>query len=162
MDGFGTDLQYLLNQDLNFIFHKFSFVKSNLKNKTFISFCINLLIGLLFSFPVFSAQSNVVSVNISKSECSVIENECGFKGSSENISNSDISFPKDKEIKTSQAKLTKKNYIPGNKDNSKSNSSPPGFREQFNIELLNNCLYSNPDHVNLTYLKDLRTTKMLC
>ncbi len=137
-------------------------MKPILKNKTFISFCINLLIGLLFSFPVFSAQSNVSYINITKSECSIIENEYGFKGSSENISNSDISFPKDRVLKSSETKLSKKNYTPGNKDNSKTSSSPPGFREQFNIEQTNSCLYSNPDFVNLTFLKDLRTTKMLC
>lgn len=133
-----------------------------MKNKTFISFCINLLIGLLFSFPVFSAQGNVNTVNIAKSECNIIENESGFKGSSENISNSDISFPKDRILKTSEKELSKKNSIPGNKDNSITGSSPPGYREQLNIEQLHFSLYFNPNFVNLSYLKDLRTTKMLC
>ena len=133
-----------------------------MKNKTFISFCVNLLIGLLFSFPVFSAQSSVVTVNIVKSECSIIENEDGFKGSTGSISNSDVSFPKDRVLKTSNPGLNKKNYVPGNKDNSKTNLSPPGFREQYIVEQTTGCFYSNPDFVNLTYLKDLRTTKMLC
>lgn len=58
--------------------------------------------------------------------------------------------------------LSCKNHTPGNKDNSQKGYSPPGSREQFIIELAQINSYQNPVFVNLTYLKDLRTTKMLC
>ena len=143
-------------------YYKYKFVKPNLKNKTFISFCINLLIGILFSFPVFSAQGNIVYFNITKNECNVIENDFGFKNISESTGNSGITFPEDRSNNISKDNLSNKNHTPGNKDNSQKGYSPPGFREQFTIDLTQNTIYTNPFFVNLTYLKDLRTTKMLC
>ena len=133
-----------------------------MKNKTFISFCINLLVGILFSFPVFSAQGNIAYFNITKNECNVIESDFGFKNISESSGNSGRTFPVERSIKITKNDLSNKNYTPGNKDNSQNGYSPPGFREQFIIELTQNISYSNPVFVNLTYLKDLRTTKMLC
>ena len=143
-------------------YYKYKFVKPNLKNKTFISFCINLLVGILFSFPVFSAQGNIVYFNITKNECNVIESDFGFKNISESTGNSGITFPVERSLKISKNDHSNKNYTPCNNDNSQKGYSPPGFREQFIIELTQNISYPNPVFVNLTYLKDLRTTKMLC
>lgn len=133
-----------------------------MKNKTFISFCINLLVGILFSFPVFSAQGNIAYFNITKNECNVIESDFGFKNISESTGNSGKTFPEDRSYRITKYDLNCKNHTPGNKDNSQKGYSPPGFREQFIIELTQFNSYTNPVHVNLTYLKDLRTTKMLC
>ena len=143
-------------------YYKYKFVKPKLKNKTFISFCINLLVGILFSFPVFSAQGNFAYFNITKNECSVIESDFGFKNISESTGNSGKTFPVERSFKITKNDHINKNYTPGNKDNSQKGYSPPGFREQFIIELTQNNSYQNPVFVNLTYLKDLRTTKMLC
>ena len=147
---------------MKLIYYKYKFVKPKLKNKTFISFCINLLVGILFSFPVFSAQGNIAYFNITKNECNVIESDFGFKNISESTGNSGITFPEDRSNNISKDNLSNKNHTPGNKDNSQKGYSPPGFREQFIIELTQFNSYTNPVHVNLTYLKDLRTTKMLC
>lgn len=133
-----------------------------MKNKTFISFCINLLVGILFSFPVFSAQGNIAYFNITKNECNVIESDFGFKNISESTGNSGKTFPDDGSFKITKYNLSNKNHTPGNKDNSQKIFSMPGFREQFIIELAQINSYQNPFFVNLTYLKDLRTTKMLC
>ena len=147
---------------MNLISHKYNFAKLNLKNKTFISFCINLLIGILFSFPVFSAQSNVNLINLSKCECSIIDNESCLNSISDNISNPAIAFPEQTIKKVSGSELSKKNYIPGNKHNSQLNFSPPGTKEQLIPDLTQNCSNLHTTFVNLTYLKELRTTKMLC
>ncbi|MEO8664164.1 MAG: hypothetical protein ABI462_01605 [Ignavibacteria bacterium] len=129
-----------------------------MKNRTFISFCINLLIGILFSFPVFSYQNNV---NTSLSDCEILSTGHSYENSVINDGSENL-IPQSKIVKHSHTRIIKRNYFAGDKDNTKENFCSPCF-----IELVfeNNTSVAQkhyPFFVNLSYLKELRTTRMLC
>lgn len=143
-------------------FNKYKFVHTKLKNRIFISFTVNLLIGILFSFPVFSSQLNVQSNVISKYTSNITESETCVAEISDNNFNTSVIFPGNKATIFSKTVFIKKNSSPGNKDNTKISSSPFGFREHNALEVLSKSNNLNFTFVNLSYLKDLKTTRMLC
>jgi hypothetical protein len=70
-------------------------------------------------------------------------------------------YPEDNFFKISN-KNFKKIFTTGDKDNSEVNSSYPLIRQQFFEDLILDRKNPFPNFVNLSYLKDLRVTKMLC
>lgn len=145
---------------MNFICIKHKFVQTILKNRILISFFINLLVGILFSFPVFSAQSNA-SVSYQIQSEFFVEEEIILSNDFQIVGNTAIDYSKDLPVNISRNKIIKRNLISGNKENTK-NSSPPN-PVYFNI-LISSSTYINLNStfVNLSFLKELRTTKMLC
>ncbi len=135
-----------------------------MKNRIFISFLINILIGILFSFPVFSMNLNVQANSISKFEKRICENDIIVKNVSDNIYsyNTSIIFPKVSENNFIKTKRVKKGSSPGNRDKTKINSALPEFRKSLSTGILPCISNLNPTFVNLSYLKYLRITKMLC
>ena len=111
-----------------------------MKNKTSISFLINILVGILFSFPVFSAQGNAEHY-INSHEYYFINNH---------LSDALLS------------KLFKKNLTTCEKDDNSNDLSQRLLKDQFREYFLSDIFFKNPDFVNLSYLKELKTTKMLC
>ncbi|MEO8209960.1 MAG: hypothetical protein ABI840_05335 [bacterium] len=133
-----------------------------MKNKIVISFLINLLVGIIFSFPIFSVQLFAQGDCISNIECMVSNDEAGSNILSDFVDNAVKHFPKHKLNNHPPPKLFKKSSSPGNIDNTKINSSPPGFKEYASPEILSNKQNFTFTFVNLSYLKDLKITKMLC
>ncbi len=133
-----------------------------LKNKTFISFIINILIGILFSFPVFSAQGTAQNCINSNEEYYFSVNQ------SETFSVSDcILYPEKQPCKYNlsdafPSKLFKTNLSAGNKNDHLSDHSLQLFKDFNRRYFLSDFIFKNPCYVNLSYLKDLKTTKMLC
>ena len=109
-----------------------------MKNKTSISFLINILVGILFSFPVFSAQGNA--------EHYINSHEYYFISASQ----------------TESLNIFKKNLTTCEKDDNSNDLSQRLLKDQFREYFLSDIFFKNPDFVNLSYLKELKTTKMLC
>lgn len=154
----------VLYKDLNLICCKHNFAKSKLKNKTLISFCINLLIGILFSFPVFSGQTGVQSVIYTEQEYQILHGELTtFSTNSDNSNATSKLYSEDTQIKIHNPIVNKKNNLSGsNNDKSDFYITDPCYCNlySYNSKLCCNNLY--PTFVNISYLKDLRNTKMLC
>ena len=133
-----------------------------MKNKTFISFLVNLLIGIIFSFPVFSSQNSLEDFINSNQDYVVCESV------SETISFTDfyfytaIHFNNHHLTDALPAKLFKSNLTTGNKVNHFSDSTPSLIKNQHRVSSLTDIQYANSCFVNLSYLKELKTTKMLC
>ncbi|MBK8549742.1 MAG: hypothetical protein IPL53_01270 [Ignavibacteria bacterium] len=131
-----------------------------MKNKTVISFCINILVGVLFSFPVFSTQSNNNILYPDKSEFNIQDVK-----DSQQITNvpgsSSKYYPESTKNSIYQYKFFG-NSNSGNKEKTEFKQSNTRFKEFFKLNIFLSLIYLNPIFVNLSYLKDLRTTKMLC
>ncbi|MCB0728453.1 MAG: hypothetical protein KDD00_13390 [Ignavibacteriae bacterium] len=133
-----------------------------MKNKTFISFLINILIGILFSFPVFSAQGSIENYINSNEEYYVTVNQ------SESFSVSESTFLPSRQFNfyhlsdSHSSKYLKTNLTAGNKDNHLSDFSLQLYKDLNRKYFLSDFILKNPCYVNLSYLKDLKTTKMLC
>lgn len=150
---------------MNLKYNNYNLHKQNLRNKAFISTIVNLLIGILFSFPIFSEQANAevnlnlkkdnICVSISPDHSSNLVKGDGF------FSSSNFCIPS-KKIITSSDNPAQKNYNPGNKDNSKVSFCGSIRKESGFTELVseNNC--PGFTFVNLSQLKNLRVTKMRC
>ena len=133
-----------------------------MKNKTSISFLINILVGILFSFPVFSAQGNA--------EHYINSHEYYFISASQteslNISDCKIKpvyhFSNNQLSDALLSILFKKNLTTCEKDDNSNDLSQRLLKDQFREYFLSDIFFKNPDFVNLSYLKELKTTKMLC
>jgi len=128
-----------------------------LKNKSFISLCVNILIGILFSFPSFSA-SNTKAADYSQ-KC--FENSVICNGRKCISNNTQIFFPKIDAPKIILKKFTL------SKNLSVKNYKLLNFFGKYifditDIEVLNFKTNLNLTFVNISYLKFLRTIKMLC
>ena len=132
-----------------------------MKNKTFISFCINVLVGILFSYPVFSSQDYSCDFTINSEESCEFVNETGCINISYVNGSSTKYYPKSEFDISSQYKFPG-NCSSGNKDKTKVEYSPPCFNENLTYKFFKSQFCLNPVFVNLAYLKDLRITKMLC
>ncbi|MDQ3019587.1 MAG: hypothetical protein M3R36_03310 [Bacteroidota bacterium] len=133
-----------------------------MKNKTLISFLINLLVGIIFSFPVFSVQLFAHGDFTSNIEIVVCNDERTLEIVSDFGHVAAKLFPKEKLNSFPNPKLFKKNNSPGNTDNTRIISFPPGFREFTSSEISTTIQNLTYTFVNLSYLKDLKITKMLC
>ncbi|MEO8446109.1 MAG: hypothetical protein ABI528_01370 [bacterium] len=135
-----------------------------MKNKTLISFCINLLIGILFSFPVFSQQTGVHSVIYTEQDYQILYNELTSCSTDSDIYKAtSLLCIEDTQIKIQNPIVNKKNNFSGS-NNDKSDFYIAG-QSYCNIYSHNSKLCCNnlyPTFVNISYLKDLRNTKMLC
>ena len=133
-----------------------------MKNKNFISFLVNILIGIIFSFPVFSSNISLEDYVNSNQGYVVSDNNSG------NLSVSDFNFYTAKHFNIHHlsdalpAKLFKSNLTTGNKVNHFSDFTPIHLKNQFREYLLSDIYFTNSHFVNLSYLKELKTTKMLC
>lgn len=130
-----------------------------MKNKKLISFCIHLLIGIIFSFPVITAESNAMFD--CSSDLMIIEQ-------GDNVScdlflgDVLLQYHSKAEYCISEKKFFSNNHTDGNSGS----STPDYLTAQFcnfyhcnSIQLVRNL---NHTFVDLSYLKDLKTTKMLC
>lgn len=148
---------------MNLIFCNHNFAKSKLKNQTLISFCINLLIGILFSFPVFSEQTGVHSVIYTEQDYQILYDELTSCSTDSDIYEITSKLcNEDTQIKISNPLVNKKNNFSGsNTDKSDLYTTGPCYCNFYsNTKTICNNLY--PTFVNISYLKDLRNTKMLC
>lgn len=133
-----------------------------MKNKTVISFLVNLLIGIIFSFPVFSSHISLEDYINSNQEYAVSDNNSGT------VSVSDFNFYTAKHFNIHHlsdalpAKLFKTHLTTGNKVNHFSDFTPVLLRNQHREYFLSDIYFTNSHFVNLSYLKELKTTKMLC
>ena len=136
-----------------------NFVKpKNLKNKNIIHLCINSLIGLLFIFPVFSAQNIDLNERDSELSCNSQSITC-----ISNINdNSEKFLPVNKSPEYFHLISFSKKFKYTSKYKFSLNHSPPDFKEFIGTETSSNNFYLESTYVNLSYLKDLKITKMLC
>ncbi len=128
-----------------------------LKNKFFISLCLNILIGILFSFPSFSA-SNTEAADFSQ-KC--FDNSVICNGRKCISNNTQIFFPK-----IDAPKIILKAFTLS-KNLSVKNHKLLNFFGKYifditNLEVLNSKKNLSLTFVNISYLKFLKTIKMLC
>ena len=133
-----------------------------MKNKTFISFLVNLLIGIIFSFPVFSSQNSLEDFINSNQDYDVCESVSGTSSFTDFNFYTAIHFKNHHLTDALPAKLFKSNLTTGNKVNHFSDSTPSLIKNQHRVYSLTDIQYANSCFVNLSYLKELKTTKMLC
>ena len=129
-----------------------------MKNKALISFCINILVGLLFCFPVFSAE--VIS-KIRYSEVNVSCNELYINNIADSKDKLKKKFPKS--FNPQKRESVKENFKSFN--SSFQNHSSPTFNHFYHIYsdlTLPFKKYLNPYFIDLSYLTELEVTKMLC
>lgn len=129
-----------------------------MKNKALISFCINILVGLLFSFPVFSAQ-NISNIKLAN-EISISCNELCIN----HVAGSNHKLKKEypKFLNLSETESVKK--ISHYKNSYPAHSSPQVeyyFNQYYDLTSSFNA-YINSTYVDLSYLTELEVTKMLC
>jgi len=131
-----------------------------MKNKAIISFCINILVGILFTFPLFSAHNISISVS-SKKELTISGNEFCINSISDSRDRSKKEFPESKT--TLMNSSVKKNYaikksiIPFH--------SPPITKYFYHIYSDLTFSYRknlHPNFTDISYLTELKITKMLC
>ncbi len=131
-----------------------------MKNKFVLSFCINLLIGILFSFPLLSDS---ISAN-----SQYITGECFMSG--KDICNVNITDGKDKlceEFPANDFSKSKKSFrkqLPVRKFLFQTGygsvySFSPNFLIHFPSPPHNNL---QNVHADISHLKELKITKMLC
>ena len=135
-----------------------------MKNRILISFCINILIGILFSFPVFPVHSSYsdLSNSGSGSEFRISGDEPEIKSISVLTGNTFNFYPEDNFVKIHRVKDVKKPFTTGNKGKSGTSTLQHHLKYYFFNDLSSNLKDRVHSFVNLAYLKDLKTTKMLC
>lgn len=133
-----------------------------MKNKTYISFLINILVGILFSFPVFSAQGSIENcINSNNKEYYSVNQSDTFSESdyyfysANHLSNYNLSD-------ALPSKLFKTKLTAGKKEKHLSDFSPLFLKDHDRHYYLSNIVFNYSLYVNLSYLKELKTTKMLC
>lgn len=131
-----------------------------MKNKTIISFCINVLVGMLFTFPVFSAD-NLLNTVSSKKEFTISGNKLCINNISDSRNKSKKEFPENKtDLKNSSPKnnhaISSSIYL--------FHSSPivQYFYHIFSDLTLPFKKNLHPDFTDISYLTELKITKMLC
>jgi len=127
-----------------------------MKNKALISFCINILVALLFCFPVFSAE---VLSKISAKEVNVSCNELCINKIADSKDKLKKDFPKSfKPLKGSV-----KYYNPFNNSFPAHASLPVRhFYHLYSDLTFPFKKFLFPDFADLSYLRELKVTKMLC
>jgi len=132
---------------------------TKLKNKALISFSVNLLIGIIFSFPVLTASSGV-SAYLASPEA--FESAVNVIDVDQNVPVFVKLLNSEEPAKLNTCKTETRNRISGNKNNSKYVSEGL-VRSRFEYPLfISDFITKHLSFVNLSYLKELRTTKMLC
>lgn len=143
---------------MNITPESFKFVYTNLRNKPYISFCVHLLIGILFSFPVFSTQGSVDHDPSASTQYTIADDcQAGYISYAEDQTGSAIQFSK-----SSPKKSFDHQYFPGDKHNTSIDLNYQWHNELSSRIIAADLKYHNSGFVNISYLKDLRTTKMLC
>lgn len=148
--------------DLIFNVHNYNFVKTNLKNNIFTSVIVNVLIGILFSFPVYSEQVNMEKYAYSNTESYNSEIQPESFTESYNFLYSSRCFNSHLLIDALPSKLYKTNLTTGNKKNLLNGYTLHFLEKPFRNFILSDLNQINSEHSNLSYLKELKTTKMLC
>lgn len=143
---------------MKFTSHKHNF--EVLKSKVQISFWVNLLVGLIFSFPVLAASAGNSGYLLSndKSAAAITIMESCQDG---------LVFVKglnaEEPLKLASSKTEKKSSVTGsNNGKSKYISVKHDNRKSENLILFPEHASSNSTFVDLSFLKELRTIRMLC
>lgn len=133
-----------------------------MKNKSFISFFVNLLIGILFSIPCFSVQSIFENQSYILLEYQFQIKEFELNSIS-NSKEQDVKFYlKYKLYKFLHVNFDKKVYDGSNNEETRIFLSSKGFKGKLNSDNYFQLNKEKLTYVNLSYLKELRTIKMLC
>ncbi|MEO6695856.1 MAG: hypothetical protein ABIY50_13210 [Ignavibacteria bacterium] len=129
-----------------------------MKNKAITSFCINLLVGLLFCFPVFSAQHNS-TINFA-SEVSISCNELWINHVADSNHKLKKEFPK-------SYNLVKSKSAPKKAFDKKSFTAQHSPHVKYYINHYSDLAslfkkHLNSFYVNQSLLTELEVTKMRC
>ena len=133
-----------------------------MKNNNFISFVINILIGIIFCFPVFNINNYEYNSADEINNAAVAANQTSYADISVIVGTSTQFFSGDKFYKVHENKIYQNDLLSGDEKN----SGNIAFGNSANIH--NNTLstsftkFRNNPFTNLSYLKELRNTKMLC
>lgn len=133
-----------------------------MKNNNFISFVINILIGILFCFPVFNINNYVYHSADEIDNAAVAANQTSYADITVLLGTSPQFFPGDKFYKVHDNKIYQNDLLSGDVKNS-GNITFGNSAKTFNITISTSYIkFRNHPFTDLSYLKELRNTKMLC
>ena len=132
-----------------------------MKNNSLISFRINVLVGLLFCFPVFSAEASIV-ISISKKESFLSCNEISNNDNAGSRNKFKIDLPIWKKLIREQTASENISFNKNLSYHSRDDSSLYCYYELFSDLTFHFKKILKPVFVNISFLKELKTIKMLC
>ena len=132
-----------------------------MKNNNFISFVINILIGIIFCFPVFNINNYVYHSPEEIYNAAIASNQTSYADITVIIGTSPQFFSGDKFYKVYENKIYQNDLLSGDENNSFLITSCLA-NDQNHSHLSSIANFQNNPFTDLSYLKELRNTKMLC
>lgn len=133
-----------------------------MKNNNFISFVINILIGIIFCFPVFNINNYEYNSADEINHAAIVSNHTSYADITVLLGTSPQFFSGDKFYKVHDNKIYQNDLLRGDEKNSGllSFGSLSNYQNHFQISSFTK--FRNNPFTDLSYLKELRNTKMLC
>jgi len=133
-----------------------------LKNKILISFVVNVLIGILFCFPVFNINKYNSQAGDDINNTVISSNQTSFADISVIVGTSPQFFSGDNFYRIIESKIYQNDFDKGNNFNSGLFSSDIQSIIQDQFHIFSSTLIRKNPLTDVSYLKELRNTKMLC
>jgi len=133
-----------------------------LKNNNFISFVINILIGIIFCFPVFNINNYVFHSAEEINNAVIASNQTSYADITVLLGTSPQFFSGDKFYKVHENKIYQNDLLSGDEKNSGNTAFGNSANIQNNTLSTSYTKFQKNPFTDLSYLKELRNTKMLC